>query len=41
MCQESELASVLADPDADEKWQEVADARDLVALLHKVHIFRI
>ena len=31
--QESELASVLADPDADENWQEVADARDLVALL--------
>ena len=35
MHQESELASVLADPDADEDWQEVADARDLVALLRK------
>ena len=26
---------MLADPDTDEKWQEVADARDLVALLLK------
>lgn len=35
MNQESELASVLADPDANEDWQEVADTRDLIALLRK------